>query len=131
MNELPDCQSCGACCVEAGAVPVAPEDTTPRGLTHSVRRRMGFASFEADDGVRCMKQEIGGRCVALRGEVGTAVHCSTYARRPQVCRTFQPGSEGCAAARERMVWKLSRMDWKPHGYGPQSDPAPLTSAGRI
>ena len=114
-----DCRSCGACCAEAGTVVVRPEDKqVPRYLTRSVRRRIGFASYEADEGVRQMNALVGGRCQALRGEIGTDCKCSIYDRRPAVCREFEPGSDGCLAARERMVWKLSRLDWKPWGYGP-------------
>jgi len=76
-----------------------------------------------------MAKHIGGRCVALGGEIGTSVRCGIYSRRPRVCQTFQPGSEGCLAARERMAWKLSRMDWKPHGYGPTPPVAPNLAQG--
>lgn len=32
-----------------------------------------------------------GRCVALRGEIGSAdVHCGIYAQRPSPCREFEP-----------------------------------------
>lgn len=32
-----------------------------------------------------------GRCVALRGEIGSAdVHCGIYAQRPNPCREFEP-----------------------------------------
>lgn len=118
MEAAPDCRACGACCVEAGAVPVQPDErTVPRYLTQSVRGRMGFASFEAEDGIRQMDKHVGGRCKALRGVVGAECRCAIYDRRPAVCRQFEPGSEGCLAARERMVWKLSRMEWRPHGYG--------------
>ncbi len=33
------------------------------------------------------------RCVALRGIVGEAAHCSIYAQRPSVCRHVQPSWE--------------------------------------
>ena len=94
-----DCQSCGACCIAAGPVAVAPSDVqVPRHRTRSVRRMVGFASFEADDGVRCMKADDG-RCGALKGQPGTNVSCAIYDRRPTVCATFQPSSQYCREAR--------------------------------
>lgn len=115
-----DCQTCGACCVEAGPVPVYDhlDRHVPRYLTRSVRNMAGFASWEADHGTRRMADHMGGRCVALRGEVGCSVRCAIYDRRPTACATFEPGSEGCLAARERMQAKRARLEWKPHGYGP-------------
>ena len=93
-------------CVAAGPVAVQPHDTqVPRWRTRSVRRRIGFASFEADLGVRCMKSDDG-RCGALLGEPGSRVACGIYDRRPSVCAEFQPGGEYClearATARERL-----------------------------
>lgn len=47
------------------------------------------------------------RCVALEGEIGSAVRCSIYDRRPGPCRDFAPyaalniGDEACARARRR------------------------------
>ena len=94
-----DCQACGACCVAAGPVAVQPHDTqVPRRRTRSVRRMVGFASFEADLGVRCMKADDG-RCGALVGQPGSRVACGIYDRRPSVCAEFQPGSGYCLEAR--------------------------------
>jgi Fe-S-cluster containining protein len=42
------------------------------------------------------------RCVALEGEVGTAVKCSVYNCRPQACRLFEPGSKLCLEARSKL-----------------------------
>ena len=92
-----DCQSCGACCVKGGDVPVFPSDQTPARLTRSVRGLMGYASYEADE-FRIMKR-VDGRCAALcTGESGSC-RCLIYDRRPQVCAQFSPGSEACLAAR--------------------------------
>lgn len=119
MGHTYDCQTCGACCVEAGAVPVQPEETrVPRRWTRSVRGRMGFASWEADDSIRMMAQHIGGRCKALEGEVCASVRCRIYDRRPEACRAFPPGSPGCLDARAVAADKLKRMEWQPRGYGP-------------
>lgn len=94
-----NCTACGACCRTAlWAVRVEPDDTTPRHLTRSVRRMMGFASWEADEGVRAMRN-VDDRCVALRGEIGVEVRCACYQRRPAACVDFEPGSAECLKAR--------------------------------
>lgn len=47
------------------------------------------------------------RCVALRGQIGTAVACAIYEFRPDACRDFAPlaavgrGDEACNDARRR------------------------------
>jgi Fe-S-cluster containining protein len=98
-----DCQSCGACCVVAGPVGVYPDDTqVPRHLTASVRRVVGFASYEADEGVRRMASDATGRCRALKGTTGETCGCGIYERRPRVCRTFQAGSDDCRESRYRL-----------------------------
>ena len=96
-----DCLRCGICCVEyAGAVAVEPSDQVPHYLTRSVRGVIGFASWEEDSMRRMASKD--GRCIALRGEVGKACHCSIYSRRPVACRDFEVGSHACLKARESL-----------------------------
>lgn len=122
-TQIPDvvtadaCVSCGACCIEAGPIPVRPDDATPRTRTCSVRDTVGFASWEADFGVRQMQRHLGGRCKALKGEVGISCSCAVYDRRPRVCAAFAPNSEGCREARERMKHKLAHPEYGYRGYG--------------
>jgi len=97
----PDCQSCGACCVEDLARPVVPSDPTPRYLTRSVRGAMGFTRDEAGH-VRQMGSDAAGRCLAFRGEPGSSCRCSIYERRPAVCSTFEPGNDLCLQARQEL-----------------------------
>ncbi|MGU3659522.1 YkgJ family cysteine cluster protein [Methylobacterium fujisawaense] len=105
-----DCQACGACCVAAGPVAVYPaDDRVPRHRTRSVRRMIGFASYEADDGVRCMKADDDGSCDALKGQPGIAVSCGIYDRRPAVCADFQPGSDSCRDARRNASAHYGRI----------------------
>ncbi len=102
MPESLDCRACGACCITAGPVPVYPEDTAvPRWRTTSVRRTVGFASWEADAGVRQMAKHPDGRCRALTGTPGAACACAIYPKRPEACSTFVPGSEDCLESRAR------------------------------
>lgn len=79
------CLSCGACCAcfrvsfYFGELAGQPGGWVPVELTSKVN------DFRA-----AMKgSESGGRCVALRGEVGKAgVSCSIYQHRPTPCREF-------------------------------------------
>lgn len=112
-----DCVACGACCVEAGEVPVRPDDPTPRSLTASIEGVRAFASEPAGSPLRRMGKAPGKRCVALAGEVGTSCSCSIYEARPAVCRTFARGSEGCHAAREVAEMRLRDLAMRPWGYG--------------
>ena len=92
-----DCQSCGACCVEAGAVILAEEDDVPVSLVQHVAN------------LRCMVTEgTSFRCAALLGTVGRSVGCAIYGRRPEVCRSFDAGSDECLSARDAMDRKRAR-----------------------
>jgi Fe-S-cluster containining protein len=97
-----DCQSCGACCrTELWAITVQPADPTPRYLTRAMPRGGGYAGFDGEDRVRCMRDRDG-RCEALHGEIGQAVHCLCYHQRPELCRSFSAGSDDCLMAREML-----------------------------
>ncbi|MDA0190860.1 MAG: YkgJ family cysteine cluster protein [Proteobacteria bacterium] len=98
----PACLSCGACCAafrvdfhvsemdERNGVPAA----LALPLTASLCRMRG-----TDDAAP--------RCAALAGEVGVAVQCTIYERRPGPCRDFAPyaplgiGDDACDRARRR------------------------------
>lgn len=108
-----DCQSCGACCVEAGPVGITSDDRVPDYLIVPNSRQ----PLRTDDPKQVIAKHMGGRCKALEGTLGHCVSCSIYEKRPMVCSTFEKGSEGCLAAREIMLHRMSRLDWKPRGYG--------------
>jgi len=50
----------------------------------------------------CMRgtSRLGGRCQALRGEVGRKVSCAIYDRRPTTCREFGDDVTRCDEARD-------------------------------
>lgn len=86
--DMPDespCSSCGACCSNFrisfyfGELDAAPGGFVPDGLATKLN------DFRA-----CMKgTETGGRCVALRGEIGKGpISCDIYANRPTPCREY-------------------------------------------
>lgn len=112
-----DCQSCGACCVEAGAVILAEEDDVPSPLVQHVAN------------LRCMVTEgTSFRCAALLGTVGLSVGCGIYGRRPEVCRSFDAGSDECLSARDAMDRKRARPGRRPPGYEAREMPGAATGA---
>lgn len=113
-----DCQTCGACCVEAGAVILADEDDIPGPLVQHVAN------------LRCMATEgTSFRCAALLGTVGRSVGCGIYRRRPEVCRSFDAGSDECLSARDAMHRKRARPGPRPPGYDPREMPGEVATAG--
>ncbi|WP_392338117.1 YkgJ family cysteine cluster protein [Loktanella salsilacus] len=99
MTKL-DCQACGACCTHAGDVAVyAQEDNVPEHLTRSVRGRLGFGSWEVEQGTRVMAKTACNTCTALRIK-NDQFSCRIYENRPAVCREFKAGSKECFAARK-------------------------------
>lgn len=48
-------------------------------------------------------EEFGDVCAFLRGTPGKRVSCRIYGTRPEVCRTFEPGSRWCRDARGDLV----------------------------
>jgi hypothetical protein len=91
MATVPDCQSCGGCCVWSETWPVlmGPRDGEgiPEDLIDVENERM---------------QSYGHRCAALEGEIGRQVGCSVYGKRPLVCREFQAGSDDCLMVRRAL-----------------------------
>lgn len=103
MSDLA-CLSCGACCAafrvdfhcsdlaQGNSVGVPPEMTVA--LTAKLVRMRGTDAAPP-------------RCVALAGEIGLAVRCTIYERRPGPCRDFAPyaplgiGDDACDRARRR------------------------------
>ncbi|WP_328702877.1 YkgJ family cysteine cluster protein [Arenibaculum pallidiluteum] len=84
--DVPDCQSCGACCAFSWEWPALIGFGDGAGIPpHLIE----------DGRMRCE----GNRCAALAGTLGEDVHCTVYADRPLVCREFASGSEDCLAVR--------------------------------
>ena len=51
-------------------------------------------------------------CIALQGEIGVAVNCSIYDRRPSPCREFEAGTERCREARNKHGLADLEADWE-------------------
>ena len=112
-----DCTACGACCVEAGPVPVRAGDTSvPPGMAVSAvfcRVLRG----DGERGLRVMDRHMGGRREAMEGVPGEGVSCSACAGRPAACASFAAGSGRCLAARAAASAKMARPERGPRGYG--------------
>lgn len=48
-------------------------------------------------------------CSALQGSLLSRVSCSIYNQRPEVCRSFEPGSARCKAARRQLENAVAEM----------------------
>lgn len=82
------CMSCGVCCAHFrvsfywGEADPALKDSVPIELTAPILHPHRLAMLGT------LGLPI--RCVALIGEVGMAVSCAIYARRPSPCRELEP-----------------------------------------
>lgn len=98
VSAVPDCQTCGACCVNSNAnrgekfVDWVEVDRRDVLLKRRVAQRLVVYN---DAGVPHLRLDDEGRCVALRGRLGRQVLCAIYEARPRVCRRVEAGSALC------------------------------------
>lgn len=112
-----DCRSCGACCIAEIGRPAGAAQSSgwadctvvdvarlSRGVraklapvTHGPIRTRAVAATPTRQ-----IEGFGSICAFLRGTPGRRVSCRVYAHRPEVCRWFEPGSDDCRSARERI-----------------------------
>ena len=92
-RDVLDCQECGACCHSnlASSVRVTGDD----------HARLGdlAESLTVFIGNRCYMRLLGTHCVANTRDVDGRFGCSSYDRRPDVCRDLERGSSACRAER--------------------------------
>ena len=94
---IPDCRTCGACCAFYTCVAVEETDCVPRSHYWKIG---GRGSSPAPIARRQLRRDpVTNHCVGLEGEIGSAVRCGIYSRRPAACRGFEAGSDQCHAAR--------------------------------
>ncbi|WP_114860601.1 YkgJ family cysteine cluster protein [Azospirillum brasilense] len=87
--DVPDCESCGACCAYSWEWPTFIGDWDGDGIMEHLKE---------DGRMRCN----GNRCAALMGTLGESVFCSVYEHRPLVCREFTAGSDACHTVRSQL-----------------------------
>ncbi len=118
-----DCQSCGACCshffdedlsdlelpgIRGKGLLIANKDVSkiPAKLVVIDIIRLHNTKATLQESWLRGKRVIGRwQCRALKGTIGEKCSCSIYDVRPRLCREFEPGSEGCIAAREAVLGK--------------------------
>jgi len=111
MSGMNPCLSCGACCAyyRASFYWAEADDVTPGGVPAQMTEKL-------NDFRRVMigTNQSRPRCIALQGEIGSAVFCSIYENRSSVCRAFEPSwsngkpNEHCDKA--RIAWGLSPLE---------------------
>jgi Fe-S-cluster containining protein len=99
------CQTCGACCAQfrVSFYWAEGDDTLGGWVPIALTQRV-------DAQRRAMRGTLSKpvRCVALKGELGQAVSCGIYAKRPSPCREFDAWladgtpDERCQQARARI-----------------------------
>jgi len=89
---VPECVTCGACCMYARIVPMDRVESQP------IREYWDITLDGAEDLVveRVLPLDPErGHCVNLGGTIGVEVGCRIYPDRPHVCRDFEAGSDRC------------------------------------
>lgn len=104
IKKIPDCQTCGACCVSnydygyhAGIEPDDYERLSSYYKRHNVIDALFFDKKLATK-VRSDGTVV---CVAFRGKIGKKCSCAIYPNRPSICREFSPGNMYCREARKQ------------------------------
>ena len=94
---IPDCQTCGACCIAVPWVDVKETDATSAEdyWDITIRGRNGEITVTR----QLRRDPETGNCLALKGEAGKSVECGIYQTRPDDCRKFEAGSDKCHALR--------------------------------
>ena len=101
-----DCRACGACCLggydvaTSGWADCTIEDV--KRMSRAVRAKLINADgrgWSPPATPTVMTKKFGAVCTFLRGTPGKRCSCRIYATRPNVCRTFLPGSRACRTAR--------------------------------
>lgn len=107
-----DCRACGACCIggldtgqgwaDCNADDVKRMSPVVRDQLVPIRQRGMAWNDRTAATPTVMTEAFGGVCKFLRGTPGKRVSCRIYATRPNVCKSFQPGSRGCLDARREL-----------------------------
>jgi uncharacterized protein len=104
---IPDCVTCGACCMYARVVAFS------RAESENIKAYWDITLDGADDVVIERVFPLGsesGHCVNLEGTVGHEVGCRIYPDRPHVCSDFEPGSDRCHGFRRKAGIEPSLSD---------------------
>lgn len=92
---IPDCMTCGACCVYSMIVPVSNSDPTPPENYWEIILEDSASEIV----VNKMLKRTDAICDYLGGKFAENVACRIYEVRPTPCRAFEAGSDRCHAYR--------------------------------
>ncbi|HLA95159.1 MAG TPA: YkgJ family cysteine cluster protein [Pyrinomonadaceae bacterium] len=96
---IPECVTCGACCVYSPIVPMSSVESEPIDVYWDI------TLDDAEDVVieRVLPRDLAGdgRCSNLAGKVAVEVGCTIYDSRPHTCRDLEPGSDRCHGYRRK------------------------------
>jgi Fe-S-cluster containining protein len=109
-HSIPDCRTCGACCVGPGfdanygwadctEADVQRMSRVTQTKLVAIRQRGWIHNAAIAATPTTVHEGLGKVCDFLRGTPGRRCSCQIYATRPAVCREFEPGSRGCKEAR--------------------------------
>ena len=96
-SPIPDCQSCGACCVSHPCVGVRASENVDPDLYWNITSETDGVEIVVDRYMRRDGETFA--CVALEGDLGRHVSCTIYEKRPRSCRHLEAGSDRCRAIR--------------------------------
>lgn len=119
---IPDCMTCGACCIYFPCVGVRPNEAISPDDYWDITTGQGDAAILVDRYVRRDGESLA--CSCLEGQPGVNVTCRIYETRPKMCRDFEAGSDRCHAIRrscglepfltlDEMSQALTNLDGRP------------------
>ncbi|HEY8559421.1 MAG TPA: YkgJ family cysteine cluster protein [Pyrinomonadaceae bacterium] len=124
---IPDCVTCGACCMAMLAVGVRPHETTGTENFWEITVKGEKDEILVDRFLRRDPETF--YCAALEIVNNEKALCSIYNDRPKMCRDFEAGSDKCHALRrafgyepflslEEMPEALRRLESRPAKSAP-------------
>ncbi len=94
---VPDCLTCGACCVAMPCVGVRPSEEISAKDYWDITVEGENGEITVDRFLRRDAETLA--CASLEIQNGTKAVCKIYEQRPQICRDFEAGSDKCHALR--------------------------------
>jgi uncharacterized protein len=94
---VPDCVTCGACCMALPCVGVRPAENVPAEDFWDITVEGAGGEILVDRFVRRDGETF--YCTALEIVNNEKALCRIYEKRPQICRDFEAGSDKCHALR--------------------------------
>jgi uncharacterized protein len=128
---IPDCVTCGACCMALPCVGVRPAEKVAAEDYWDVTVEGAGGAIVVDRFVRRDPETF--YCTALEIVNNERALCRIYEERPQICRDFEAGSDKCHALRRAFGYEpfLSLEEMPEAVRKLENRPVTLTEAERI